>query len=85
MKVIRDYPQQGVPADVQGTAKMALDILFLNSAVDATGDPLNLLTRDCVKLIQPLRVNNCCNLLALYLHHAMLSVLHDIYYPQCPT
>lgn len=37
VKVIRDYPQQGVPAKVQGTAKMALDILFLNSAVDATG------------------------------------------------
>ena len=42
MKVIRDYPQQGVPADVQGTAKMALEILFLNSAIDATGRPCKL-------------------------------------------
>lgn len=35
--MIRDYPQEGAPADMQGTAKMALDILFLNSAIDATG------------------------------------------------
>ena len=37
VKVIRDYPHEDMPADMQGTAKMVLDILFLNSAVDATG------------------------------------------------
>ena len=37
VKVIRDFPFEGIPAETQGTAKMALDICFLNSAVDATG------------------------------------------------
>ena len=37
VKIIRDYPIEGAPADMQGTAKLVLDILFLNSAIDATG------------------------------------------------
>ena len=37
VKIIRDFPFEDIPAETQGTAKMALDICFLNSAVDATG------------------------------------------------
>ena len=37
VKCGRDYPHEGMPTETQGMAKMALDIMFLNSAIDATG------------------------------------------------
>ena len=37
-KLGRDYPSKDVPAEVNATAKAGLDVIFLNSAVDATGN-----------------------------------------------
>ena len=38
-KLGRDYPMKDVPAEVHASLQAGLDVMFLNSAVDATGKP----------------------------------------------
>lgn len=38
-KLGRDYPTKDMPAEVNATVKAGLDVMFLNSAVDATCKP----------------------------------------------